>query len=193
MRHICINIGLVLLTACSSMQPTETGFIDNYHQLKQVDERQLRFIAPPEQWRQFDSVKLMPVTISLAEERNRVMEDWSEQREIIQKIFTDTLAPFDSADSISPLEFKFTVSDIDTTSPILNVITTLALLFPLDNGGITIEAELVDSLNNQRLASWVWFEDRSMLDLFESYSTYGHAELAAKHFADEVKEILLQH
>lgn len=193
MKLIFISIGLVILTGCSAMQPTETGFIDNYRQLQQVDARQLRFVAPAMQWPEFSRVRLAPITLSITEEHSQVIEDWPEEREKMQQLLVDSLAPFADTDSTLPLELRLTVSDIDTSYPILNLLTTLALFVPLDNGGITIEAVLINTTNEQQLASWIWFEDRSVFDLFASFSSYGHAELAAQDFAEQVKQVLSQH
>jgi hypothetical protein len=193
MKHIFIGIGLVILTGCSAMQPTKTGFIDNYQKLKSVDARQLRFIAPATQWPEFSSVRVTPITLSITEEHPQVIEDWPVESEKMQQLMADSLAPFANTELTSPIELRLTVSDIDTTYPILNVITTLALFVPLDNGGITIEAELINTVNDQQLASWIWYEDRSVFDLFSSFSTYGHAELSTQDFAEQVKQILSQH
>lgn len=193
MKHIFIGIGLVILTGCSAMQPTKTGFIENYQQLQQVDARQLRFVAPAAQWPEFSSVRVIPITLSITEDHSQVIEDWPDESEKMQQLMADSLAPFANTESTSPIELRLTVSDIDTTYPILNVITTLALFVPLDNGGITIEAKLINTINDQQLASWIWYEDRSVFDLFASFSTYGHAELATQDFAEQVKEVLSQH
>ncbi|MFT6984779.1 MAG: hypothetical protein ACJAT7_000580 [Psychromonas sp.] len=193
MKHVFIAIALVILTGCSAMQPTKTGFIDNYQQLQKVDDRQFRFVAPASQWPEFSCIRVMPITLSITEAQSQVREDWLDEREKMQQLMSNSLAPFANTESTSPVELRLTVSDIDTSSPTLNVITMLAFFAPLDNGGITIEAELINTTNDQQLASWIWYEDRSMLDLFASFSTYGHAELSTQDFAEQVKQILSQH
>lgn len=183
----------IILTACSAMQPTNSGFIDNYQQLQPVDTHQLRFIAPANRWPDSSQVSVAAISLSVPAAQPQLVDDWSSESKKLQQLMSESLSPFTGNGLNSPIELRLTVSDIDTSSALFNTITTLALFVPLDNGGITIEAQLVAVSNNQVLASWIWFEDRSALDLFASFSSYGHAELATQHFAQQVKQVLLQH
>jgi hypothetical protein len=88
------------------------------------------------------------------------------------------------------LRVRAAITDVVPAKPALKVATTLVAFVPLDLGGAAIEAEFIDSLSGERLAAMVERKKGSPTDLKGGYTELGHANIALREWAVELKQAL---
>lgn len=88
------------------------------------------------------------------------------------------------------LRLEVVVKDIDTSSPTLNVITTLLAFVPFDTGGITADIHLRDAQSGALLATVHADEKVTPLHISGSFSRYGHAKSIVRRWGREVAGLL---
>jgi len=150
---------LLTLASCANMQPTQSGFLENYDQLAEVEERpkQRRFINEDIDWDSFDGVHLEPTVYRPAAGREDIIsagtaeylttyldEEWHEVFGLY----------FDAAEPARPLRIRAAITDVDRSNFWTNLLTMIVLL-PADTGGSTVELEILDGTSGERLAALV--------------------------------------
>jgi len=85
------------------------------------------------------------------------------------------------------LKIRSIITDIDTSNPALNTLTTVALFLPLDMGGITIEVDFCDAITGERVAAMVDQKTGTPLQFKNGFSRFGHARGAFVQWAKELK------
>ena len=73
------------------------------------------------------------------------------------------------------LRLEITVTEINASSPTMNVVSTALLHVPLDRGGVAFEASFFDGLGSQPIAFATKRHESSLLSFSGSFSRYGHA------------------
>jgi hypothetical protein len=92
------------------------------------------------------------------------------------------------------LRLEITVTEINTSSPTMNVLSTAVLHVPLDRGGVAFEARFFDGAGAEPIAIATKRHESSLLSYSGSFSRYGHAIRAleswggtlAKSFGEEL-------
>jgi hypothetical protein len=88
------------------------------------------------------------------------------------------------------LSIEITVTELDSSNPALNALTTALLLVPMDRGGIAFDATFFDRPGSAAIGSTTVRHRSSVTDLKGSYSRYGHAVDALREWGAGLAESL---
>lgn len=84
-----------------------------------------------------------------------------------------------------PVVVRAAITRVETVSPVLNVVITLAVFAPLDRGGAAVELEAIDAETGQPLASMSHAHYAPISKLGARFSRLGSAEAAFERAAQE--------
>jgi len=88
------------------------------------------------------------------------------------------------------LRIRAAITDVIPANAALNVVTTLGVMLPLDMGGASMEAELLDSLSGEVLGAVVDTKRGTPLDVIGGFTRWGHAKSALRGWARELRKTL---
>jgi hypothetical protein len=193
---LCKFIYLALslqLCACTSMQPSSSGFLQNDAELRTVAGKpQLRFSQTNQLSTNYDGVHLLPLEWKLEDTAAVTDED----KTVLSQVFTQSIEAhfgkkFTMRDKPSnPLHIRAAVTNLKTSSPGANVALSILLIGPLDNGGISMEIEALEPQTQKRIAAMSAAEVGGVVST-GGFSKLGHAREAidkiAQQFAEQIK------
>ena len=177
------------LTACSTMQATDTGFLINrsamttskdgstayYRSPTPVDPHQVRSISV--EW-------TMPVDAMVPEtERARLIAA------LKAAISREAEALPHSVDG-RPVVIRAVITRVESVNPALNVLTSVFLTVPLDRGGAAVEIQVLDAETLQPLASMAHAYFVPITEFKARFSALAPAELALNAAAVELSKLL---
>jgi len=145
-----------LLIGCASVNTQPSGFLSNYVDLKPAKpgKKTLVYSAPTAP--HYHAVIIEPVCF----QTNAAAKlSPKQQTQLSESLTRDTQRTFSDRYEIATvpapgvLRLRLTVSDINKSSPLLNLVTTAAAYAPLDMGAVAVEMEAVDSVTGQRVAA----------------------------------------
>lgn len=192
-RHFYVNLSwvvlMLLISACTEQPVTQSGFLKNYDQLAEVsDEHKARlFISSAFDRDSYECFNVMPVKLLLNENSPRDKNAEHQLANLLQQSLRDEFKKhlkYSPDQSSKCLHIKAAITGITTINPVTNVIATI-VANPIENGGLSIEAEILDAHQSQRLAAISWADEGSVFSIeqtFATYQTYGHAEFLAEKF-----------
>ncbi|MEM9481301.1 MAG: DUF3313 family protein [Verrucomicrobiota bacterium] len=145
-----------LLASCSHLKPTKTGFLTNYDRLQEDPGNRDRLYYQNLQTRNAIS---RPVHIAPVVYRPTDIEGTppSEDSIVRLKAYFDRamIEEFREAgfrlvrEPVSgSLHVKSAITAFNTTRPVLNTVTTI-IAVPVDNGGVSVETEILDPANGE--------------------------------------------
>jgi hypothetical protein len=85
------------------------------------------------------------------------------------------------------LRIRAAIIDIDTSNPVINLATTVAVFVPLDMGGAAIAVEFFGSETGERLAAMVDRKTGTPLQLIGGFKKFGHAQVAFDKWSEALK------
>lgn len=88
------------------------------------------------------------------------------------------------------IQVRARIIDVVSTSPVLNVATTLLLFVPLDRGGASVEIDAVDQATGQPLASLTLADSGQLGDFPGHFSRFSHAEDVLRRSASAFRQLL---
>jgi hypothetical protein len=88
------------------------------------------------------------------------------------------------------LSVEITVTELDSSNPAVNALTTALLFVPMDRGGIAFDATFFDRPGLAAIGSTTVRHRSSVTDLKGSYSRYGHAVDALREWGAGLAESL---
>lgn len=183
-----------LLQGCATIKP-QTNLVDNNIDLKQCEDDTSKFWweKPGFDWHNYNKIILEPTVLKI-DKKNFKQGELQAAVNDFQKIITDGLSPeYPVINEPGPkvLRIRSMITDIDTSSPALNTLTTLALFVPLDMGGAAIEVEFFDSITGERVAAMIDQKSGTPLQFKSGFSRFGHAKGAFVEWAEELKLALV--
>lgn len=174
------------LVGCANIAPTQGPLLADLPLQPQEDSRAQ--ILPPQQalhWSQLDVEPVQwPAEFALTP---------VQQGELTRQLTTSLrrhLAPNDPA--APPLRIRTAITRVDTSSPPLNLATTLVLLLPLDRGGAALEIRADDPRTGKALAAARLMEQGDLSDFRGYFSRLGHAKRALDKMVVEFRDIMEQ-
>lgn len=195
LRALLLGAG-VALSGCAHLTTTQSGFLSDYSRLKPAPDksRQLVFAQPDWKPADYSRVVLEPSVVRLAAK---------DEKKITPKEAMELTAYCDSAlkkaigaqrtiateDAPGTLRVRAAVTGVDTSSPALNVVTGV-LLWPVDNGGVSLEFEVLDAANKTQLVALVGFSEGTPLQVVGSFSRLGHARSGVDRWVGELKKLI---
>ncbi len=196
---VLLVLGLLVLQGCASAPP-RTGFIPGHVALQPVPEdKSLLWWQHPEfKWQAYRRVILDPVQIQIDPAQAGKKVKMEELQSLADKLRTTVAAelapeyPVVDTPEEDVLRIRAAITEIDPANPTLNVVTALALFVPMDMGGVSIEAEFIDSVTGRRLAAMADQKKGSPLQLVSSLKRFGHVQAAFDQWAEALKSALAQ-
>ena len=177
------------LAACSTMQATDTGFLENRSAMttsKDGSTAYYRSPTPvdPHQVRSISVKWAMPVDAMVPEtERARLITALKDA------IFREAEALPQSVDG-RPVVIRAVITRVESVNPALNVLTSVFLTVPLDRGGAAVEIQVLDAESLQPLASMAHAYFVPITEFKARFSALAPAELALNAAAVELSKLL---
>lgn len=187
-------VGFLFLQGCAKA-PVRSEFIKTSVELVPCAENKdkLWWEKSGFNWHNYQRILLDPISIVGDAAANEALKDNEELSSLIT-YYHDTLVEklgpeYQVVNNPGPdvLRIRVAIADIDTSSPILNAVTTAALFVPLDMGGASIEVEFLESQTGELLAAMAERKMGTPLQLMSSFSELGHVKNAIEQWAEELK------
>jgi hypothetical protein len=186
----------LFLAACANQDMTRSGFLSNYAELRQLDSDKTEAVTINSQadFSQYTHVMIMPVVYAGKTPDDDKKWDYQDLARTVEKNLQEKFARrFTLTNQPAPnvLMVRAAITDITKAKPVVNVLTT-AVVGPLFNGGLSGEAEIVDSMTGTQLAALTYADEGSVWrfnQMSGSFSQMGHAEYLSGIFATRVFEL----
>ena len=198
-QFIPIVLAVFALSACAGAKPTNSGFLENYDELHAEKDGSNELVY----YRQGPAVEYTEVSIDAVDwyipaEMGKEFD--KEERKELTLFFRDALEKalakrFNLVDDARAggVRVRAAITDINPSSPALNVLLTALLLGPLDSGGVGVELEAVDANSAERLVAYAAVENGSVFEFRADFSRFGHAkqllEARAKWLASALERV----
>lgn len=184
-----------LLGGCANMSNHSSGFLGNYGHLKPDPKDSHRLVYEQTDWKksEYTGVLIEPVVVRLRAE---------DESKITAKEITDLAAYSEAAlrkalgkewkivtvAEPGTLRVRSAITGIDTSDPVLNVLTSLVLC-PVDNGGVSMEFEVRDAANGDQLVALAGFSTGTPLEGLWAFTRFGQAHWGIDHWSVELRKI----
>jgi len=189
-------LGLGLLSGCASLQTTESGFLSDYSELK-LDEDKPNckiFVAEGLNIDSYGSVEVAPILFSVPEAKLKRLNDedvakFSEESQVlIEDVFQGLVSGSESS-ATGDLVVKVAITDVDTVRVGVNAVAAVVAV-PVDNGGVSVELEILDKKTGRRLFALSGYETGKIKQVGGFFSKLGHARAGLGKIAKNVVEML---
>lgn len=187
----------LLVSACTDQPVTQSGFLKNYDQLSAVsgEEKTNLFTSEKFNRESYACFTVMPVRVLLNESSPHDEKAERELANVLKKSLVDEFKKYmkyTPEQSRQCVNIKSAITGVTTINPVTNVIATI-IANPIQNGGLSIESEIIDASSSERLAAISWADEGSVFSIeqtFATYQTYGHAEFLAEKFPSVFANLL---
>lgn len=182
-------VSVASLSACSTMQATDTGFLKNRSEMTSSRDGSTAYFrsktsVDPHQVRSLSVEWAMPIDAGISEtERTRLIST------LQAAISRETEALPKNAEG-HPVIIRAVITRVESVSPALNVVTAVLLTVPLDRGGAAVEIEVLDAETRQPLASMAHAHFAPLSEFKARFSSLAPAELALNAAAVELAKLL---
>jgi hypothetical protein len=184
--------------ACSHQNFTRSGFLTDYDELEKTRDngKMKTYVRNDADWSGYGKVIVEPVAYRPASKKEGRLSSEDERKitsslhERLVKTLTKNQFTIVSEPQNGVLRIRSAITGIDTSNPFINVVSTLAVFLPVDNGGASAEIEVLDSLTNQRLAAFLLYDNGRPWQLLGYFSKFGHAEAAFNKWAGNVCAVI---
>lgn len=192
-------IVVFLLFGCGgSVRSTKSGFLGDYSKFKPAPEGEaLVYLNPNKSIGDYSKLMFDPVKIYLTEQAIGKDLDPEAVTELSGYFREEGIKAVEGAyevvDEPGPgvLRIRAAITDVNTSEPAKNIITTHFIKFSTDVGGASMEAELVDSQTNERIVGFVETrKGRAFLNRKNLITRYGDVKGSLKYWAQLLRERL---
>lgn len=193
---------LSTLSACTDQKLTQSGFINDYSKLQEVsgsenDDRGKEKIYrnPNFDAANYFRVVISPVLVSAKSDDEDQRKQYDALGHLIEKKLSDNFSKklqVVTQPEANTLLVRTSITGVTESSPIANVATTALIAAPLLNGGLSVEAEVLDAATGERLIAITWANEGSIWrwdQITGSFSRYEHAEYLAGVFVDKLVQL----
>jgi hypothetical protein len=192
-RHALAAVALLLTAGCASVgAPEQSRTLTSFDQLSvQPDGSRA--------WRdrqagRYEAVRIDPSAITFGADLQIDDAQRSELRTALSSALNEKFASAgmhstQSRENRRMLAVRGTVTSVDLTSPILNVVTTLLLFAPLSRGSLTVELEATDAESGKRVAALAFNGVAGVENIRSAYTSTGHATLQADLAAEKFVQL----
>ncbi|MFH1241761.1 MAG: DUF3313 domain-containing protein [Pseudomonadota bacterium] len=197
---LVMALGLLLLTACATTTPPQSGFLRDYSKLKPdpEDESLLWYEEPNVDWKRYKKLMIDQVVVFYhPEAKNRQIEPdvLKELTDYFRNVVIEKVQDaYPVVDKPGPdvLRIRAAITDLVPANPFVNVVTTAGVGVPVDMGGAAMEAEFLDSITNEPLGAVVDMKKGTPVDInmLKGFTTWGYAKGAFREWAELLRESL---
>ena len=185
----------LLLGGCANLSNRSSGFLESYGNLNPDRKDSHRLVYERAEWKKsrYTGVLIEPAVILLTP---------GDQNKISAKERADLAAYSDralrkalekewrivTAAEPGTLLIRSAITGIDTSDPVLNVLTSLVLC-PVDNGGVSMEFEVRDAASGEQLVALAGFSTGTPLEGLWAFARFGQAHWGIDHWSVELRKI----
>ncbi|MFN7451892.1 MAG: DUF3313 domain-containing protein [Alphaproteobacteria bacterium] len=186
---------LLLVNGCANQETTRTGFLGSYNQMQADAEGNLRYVNPQFRDRYIgfmvDEVTYAPGSNSDSLDAEQIALLKKEYRESLISNFSKKYTPAQAAGA-NVMRVRPAITGVSTAVAPLNYVTTLAILTPVSNGGISTENEVVDSVTGERLVALSLSSNPDVTDgeVTGYFTETGHAKSMLDDHARRVYDLV---
>lgn len=182
---------------CATSAETHTGFISSYSGLKPIKNAPGLYAEKASAYDSHRPIQVAPVRWQADGNDPTAFDD--QQRmglcTFAQDEFERALTKIQSATIRlgtfpHPLELRSTITRVEKSNPALNVVTTLAVFMPLNNGGVCLEWKLVDPASEETIAQGVAVQTGKPWQVVASFQSLGHAKDGLTKISTELASYL---
>ncbi len=190
-----LSLALSLLASgCATSVQTRTGFLPDYGHLQPVQASPGLFAEKDAARDLHRSIHVAPVAWQVPAESPGTFDE-RERNGLCAFAQNELERAFKAAQTTpavgqQPLELRSAITRVETSNPALNVVTTLALFMPLNNGGICLEWKLVDPASEKIIAQGVAVQTGKPWQFKASFETLGHAKAGLSKISAELASYL---
>lgn len=185
-----LSLALLLFASCRSVGLTQSGSLSGYENLKLDQDQRARksFVSSAVDWSSYDGIVLEPLGIDLQPSslddvsHDKFFELKDNYAEFLQESLGDRWTVLDEPRD-GALIVRSTLTEIDTINVVLNWVTGLGILWPVDVGGATVELEIVDAASGEQLAALINADKATLWNGLQAMVTIGHACQAVEETA----------
>lgn len=197
--HLVLGMVLVFLAGCVFSPPPKSGFLQDYSQLhsdKYGTKSLLWWEKPGFDWKRYNKLMIDPIAVYYhpeAKYREIRPDELKALTDYARNTIVEELQPdFPVVSELGPgvLRVRVAITDVIPASPVINIVSLLAIQVPLDMGGSAIEAEFLDSVSNERMAAMVDKKLGNPVFFWRSVTELGYTKGTFKSWASELKTAL---
>jgi hypothetical protein len=192
-RAVAVLLAVAALGGCANQAVTRSGYLATYDRLlpESANSKNLVERPPPGLLSSFEAVYVEPVEVRLSK-----AEDAAAMKEVAdlataalrEELGVEwTLA--DSPTGARTLRVRTALTAVKTANPALNVLLFIVLPVPLDNGGLSAEAEFVDGNSGGQVGAIVW-AGQGLWNPTGYFSAYGHPRQLTRDLAKSIAAAL---
>lgn len=193
-RGVLFTLAAAALAGCANQAVTRSGYLASYDRMQPESAESKNLVERPskETLSSFDAVYVEPVEVRLA----TADDDAAAMKEVAalatvalrEEIGGEwTLA--DSPIGAHTLRVRAALTAVKTANPALNVVLFIILPVPLDNGGLSAEAEFLGGDTQEHVGAVVW-AGKGLWNPTGYFSAYGHPRQLTRDFAKSVAAAL---
>jgi hypothetical protein len=181
----------MLASGCSDVRhQTCSGLLDNYNNLTPMkyqkglleDSNAVFYEKKYVNWNRYSQVVVEPVKIApSAKYADLNPKDFRDVSIYMQKslieAFRKDYAVVQAPGRYGTLIIDAEVTDIDQSSPAVNLFTMMAMKVPVDTAGITMEIKVKDAATGESLCELIAFGNGNPIQILESLDRFGQAKV----------------
>lgn len=192
-------LAIFLVFGCGgSVKSTKSGFLGDYSEFKPAPEGEaLVYLNPNKRIGDYNKLLFDPVTIYLHPDAKGKKIDPETLKELSDYFKEEGIKAVEDAYEVvdepgaGVLRVRAAITDVNTSAPLKNIITTHFIKFSTDVGGASMEAELIDSQTNERIVGFVETrKGRAFLNRKNLITRYGDVKGSLKYWAQLLRERL---
>jgi len=166
---LLLSVTVSVLTGCESMQATNSGFLTEYH-------------SP-------SSLKESVIVTWKAEGDSNLIDD---EQTLLTSFFKAELEKsLDSANlDLSSIQLSAAITRVETVSPALNWILTLALIGPMNRGGAAVEFKAINTKTAELITQLQFAQWTPISEFSARYQRLKPAQLALNSAAEHFVKLL---
>jgi len=189
-----VILASLLFGGCANLSNRPSGFLESYDHLKPdpKDGHRLGYVRADWKKSDYTGVLIEPAVVRLTAD---------DQKKITAQEITELAAYSDAAlrkalrkewmivTTAEPgtLRIRSAITGIDTSDPVLNVLTSLVLC-PVDNGGVSMEFEVLDASSGEQLMVLAGFTNCTPLEGLWAFSRFGQAHWGIDRWVAELRK-----
>ena len=194
MRSVaCLALAALLLAGCTTQAVTRSGYLQGYDHLVSESDRTKSLTWRPERsvLAGYDALYVAPVEVHLTGEEGHaeMLEVASLATAALRRELGAEWTIVDRPTAARTLSVRTALTAVKTSNPALNVVLFILLPVPLDNGGLSAEAEFLDASTGQPVGAIAW-AGQGLWDPVGYFSPYGHPRQLTEDLAKSVAALL---
>lgn len=187
--RVLLLVAVTGLTACSTMQATDTGFLKNRSEMKTSKDGGTAYYRSPTL---VDPHQVRSISVEWAAPTNGIVPETERARLIstLSAAISRETKALPQSDGGRPVVIRAVITRVESVNPALNVLTSVFLTVPLDRGGAAVEIQVLDADTLQPLASMSHAYFVPITEFKARFSALAPAELALNAAASELAKLL---